>query len=221
MIKAIDDAVDYVRSRSRLQPQAGVVLGSGLGNVVDAIDVDTEIPYADIPAGKAATVWGHSGKMILGRAGKLLTQMIEGTAKKEGIPLVRQDIYICNVVKCRPPGNRDPQPNEIDSCQRYLNLQVELIEPKLICTLGNFSTKLLRADPAGITRVHGQTELRTFGRRTVRLYPIFHPAAALYTPRMLEILREDFARLPALLALEVPEQPAEAGSPAPAGSPVR
>ena len=74
----------------------------------------------------------------------------------------------------------------------------------MICTLGNFSTKLLRDDPTGITRVHGQPEVLTLGRRTVRLYPIFHPAAALYTPRMLETLREDFARLPELLALGPP-----------------
>ncbi len=71
----------------------------------------------------------------------------------------------------------------------------------MICTLGNFSTKLLRDDPTGITRLHGQPEVLTLGRRAVRLYPIFHPAAALYTPRMLETLREDFARLPELLAL--------------------
>jgi DNA polymerase len=85
--------------------------------------------------------------------------------------------------------------------------QVELIEPSVICTLGNFSTKLLRADPTGITRLHGQPEIITLGTRNVRLYPIYHPAAALYTPRMLETLREDFARLPELLALGPPEQP--------------
>ncbi len=110
------------------------------------------------------------------------------------------------VHNCRPPDNRDPQPAEIDNCKEYLYRQVELIQPNVICTLGNFSTKLLRGDPAGITRVHGRAELLTLGRRTVRLYPIFHPAAALYTPRMLETLREDFARLPELLALGAPEQ---------------
>ena len=78
MIKAIDDAVAFVRSRTRIQPQAGVVLGSGLGNVVDAIDVETEIPYAEIPGGKAATVWGHQGKMILGRVGKLPVVLLGG-----------------------------------------------------------------------------------------------------------------------------------------------
>ncbi len=111
------------------------------------------------------------------------------------------------VHNCRPPGNRDPLPIEIDNCQEYLHRQVELIQPTVICTLGNFSTKLLRGDPTGITRLHGQPEVLTLGRRSVRLYPIFHPAAALYTPRMLETLREDFAQLPSLLALGAPEQP--------------
>jgi uracil-DNA glycosylase len=111
------------------------------------------------------------------------------------------------VHNCRPPGNRDPLPAEIENCRDYLLRQVELIQPSVICTLGNFSTKLLRGDPTGITRLHGRPEVITVGRRAVRLYPIFHPAAALYTPRMLETLREDFSRLPELLALGPPEQP--------------
>jgi uracil-DNA glycosylase len=79
-----------------------------------------------------------------------------------------------------------------------------------VCTLGNFSTKLLRGDPAtGITRLHGREEIRRVGPRRVRLYPIYHPAAALYTPKMLETLRADFSRIPELLALDPPEQPAE------------
>ncbi len=118
-------------------------------------------------------------------------------------------MFIANVLKCRPPGNRDPLPIEIDNCQEYLRRQVELIQPTVICTLGNFSTKLLRGDPTGITRLHGQPEVLTLGSRAVRLYPIFHPAAALYTPRMLETLREDFAQLPQLLAEGAPEQPPE------------
>jgi uracil-DNA glycosylase len=112
------------------------------------------------------------------------------------------------VHNCRPPGNRDPHPEEIATCEPYLRRQVELIQPRVICTLGNFATKLLRGDPAGITRVHGQPETRTFGSHAVRLYPIFHPAAALYTPSMLETLRVDFARLPELLALAPPPAPA-------------
>jgi uracil-DNA glycosylase family 4 len=111
------------------------------------------------------------------------------------------------VHNCRPPGNRDPLPVEIENCRDYLYAQVRLIEPKVICTLGNFATKLLRDDKTGITRLHGRPELLAVGPRMVRLYPIFHPAAALYTPRMLQTLREDFLRLPELLAMPEPEQP--------------
>jgi DNA polymerase len=141
------------------------------------------------------------GLPFVGQAGKLLDTLLEE------IGLQREDVFIANVLRCRPPGNRDPRPEEIANCSEYLLRTVELIEPRVICTLGNFSTKLLRDDPTGITRVHGQPEVRAIGRRAVRLYPIYHPAAALYTPRMLETLREDFSRLPALLALPAPEPP--------------
>jgi DNA polymerase len=143
----------------------------------------------------------EQGLPFVGQAGKLLEKLLGE------IGLQRTDVFICNTLKCRPPGNRDPQPQEIENCREYLYSQVELIEPRVICTLGNFSTKLLRADPTGISRLHGQPEVLTLGRRAVRLYPIFHPAAALYTPRMLQTLREDFQRLPELLAQPAPPQP--------------
>ncbi len=111
------------------------------------------------------------------------------------------------VHNCRPPGNRDPQPIEIESCRDYLHRQVDLIEPRVICTLGNFSTKLLRADNTGISRLHGQEETRVIGPRAVRLFPLYHPAAALYTPSTLETLRADFQRIPEVLALPLPDQP--------------
>jgi DNA polymerase len=143
----------------------------------------------------------EQGLPFVGRAGKLLDQLLAE------IGMERKEVFVANVLKCRPPGNRDPLPIEIENCQDYLLRQVELIEPAVICSLGNFSTKLLRGDPTGITRLHGRPEVITLGRRAVRLYPIYHPAAALYTPRMLETLREDFLRLPELLALGPPEQP--------------
>ncbi len=145
----------------------------------------------------------EQGIPFVGRAGKLLEKLLEE------IDIQRSDVFIANTLKCRPPGNRDPLPVELDNCQEYLLRQVELIQPTVICTLGNFSTKLLRGDPTGITRLHGQPEVLVLGRRAVRLYPIYHPAAALYTPSMLETLREDFARLPGLLAEGAPEQPQE------------
>ena len=151
----------------------------------------------------------EQGLPFVGRAGKLLDQLLEE------IGLERKDVFVANVLNCRPPGNRDPLPIEIENCQYYTMRQVELIEPSVICTLGNFSTKLLRGDPTGITRLHGRPEIITLAARSVRLYPIYHPAAALYTHRMLETLREDFAQLPELLALGAPEQPLAAEPPEP------
>jgi uracil-DNA glycosylase family 4 len=112
------------------------------------------------------------------------------------------------VHNCRPPGNRDPLPEEIASCEPHLFHQIELIEPTLVATLGNFATKLLSGKPAGITRVHGYEQEVTLGARTVLLYPLYHPAAALYTPSMLKVLEEDFARIPALLD-RAADEPAE------------
>jgi DNA polymerase len=141
------------------------------------------------------------GLPFVGQAGRLLERLLVE------IGLQRADVFIANVLKCRPPGNRDPRPQEIESCRDYLHRQVELIEPRVICTLGNFSTKLLRGDPTGISRLHGQPEVQVLGPRAVRLFPIYHPAAALYTPSMLETLRADFAKLPELLAMDPPQQP--------------
>jgi uracil-DNA glycosylase len=143
----------------------------------------------------------EQGIPFVGQAGRLLDTLLGE------IGLTRSDVFVANVLKCRPPGNRDPLPQEIDNCQPYLFRQIELIEPRVICTLGNFSTKLLRGDQTGITRLHGREEIRTIGPRRLRLYPIYHPAAALYTPAMLETLRADFSRLPELLALDPPPQP--------------
>jgi uracil-DNA glycosylase len=167
-----------------------VVFGAG--------NADAELMFVGEAPGASED---EQGVPFVGRAGKLLETLLEE------IGMARSEVFIANTLMCRPPGNRDPQPVEIENCQDYLLRKVELIQPTVICTLGNFATKLLRNDPTGITRVHGQPEVLALGRRAVRLYPIFHPAAALYTPRMLETLREDFMRLPELLALGAPEQP--------------
>ncbi len=148
----------------------------------------------------------QQGVPFVGRAGQLLNELLQ----EQG--LVRDDVFIANTLKCRPPENRDPTPDEIETCRPYLERQVELIEPRVICTLGNFATKLLTGSPQGITRVHGVPQERELGARTVQLFPIFHPAAGLRTPAVKEQLREDFAKLPALLSEPVEQEPApEAG----------
>jgi len=152
----------------------------------------------------------EQGIPFVGAAGKLLDELLGE------LSLARSDVFINNVLNCRPPGNRDPLPAEIENCQSYLMRRIELIEPRVICTLGNFATKLLRADPTGISRLHGRAEIRVIGNCALRLYPLFHPAAALYTRSLLDTLRADFAQIPALLELALPEQPELPEPPEPA-----
>jgi DNA polymerase len=159
----------------------------------------------------------RQGLPFVGRAGQLLNQMLEG------IGLAREDVFIANVLKSRPPGNRDPLPAEIEACEPYLFEQVRLIEPKVLCTLGNFATKLLSGNQTGITKVRGTPQPHELGGRRVFLLPLFHPAAALRTPSVKEILRQDFATIPGLLAGPAPDggpepEEIEAGS-APAQPP--
>ena len=149
----------------------------------------------------------QQGIPFVGRAGQLLDELLRE------VGLSREEAFTCNVLKSRPPGNRDPQPDEILACRPYLDRQVELIEPRVICTLGNFATKLLTRSQRGITSVRGRPQEHQIGGRPVKIYPIFHPAAALRTPKVREQLREDFARLPALLAEAVPPAPDPAPPP--------
>ena len=146
----------------------------------------------------------QQGVPFVGQAGKLLERLLDE------IGLQRSDVWITNVLKCRPPGNRDPLPAEIESCEPHLFRQIELIQPKLVATLGNFATKLLSGSPLGITRVHGVEQEVTLGGLRVTLYPIYHPAAALYTPAMLKVLEEDFRRIPGLLERVAGVPPADA-----------
>ena len=142
----------------------------------------------------------RQGLPFVGRAGALLTELIES------IGMSRQDVFVANVLKCRPPGNRDPQPVEIESCEPYLARQVQLIEPRVVCTLGNFATKLLTGARTGITKVRGAPQVHRLGGRTVFVMPLFHPAAALRTPSVEDTLRSDFARLPDLIAQPLPDE---------------
>jgi len=154
------------------------------------------------------------GVPFVGAAGQLLSKLLAG------IGIARDEVWICNVLKCRPPGNRDPQPEEIEACEPHLFKQIELIRPKVVATLGNFATKLLSGKPAGITRVHGVEQEVVLGGHRVLLFPIFHPAAALYTPRMLEVLESDFRHLPDLLGRDAaPEPPPLTVAPSPEPTP--
>jgi uracil-DNA glycosylase family 4 len=143
----------------------------------------------------------QQGLPFVGRAGQLLNQLLQG------IGLSREQVFITNVLKSRPPGNRDPQPLEIEACQPYLWRQVELIQPRVVATLGNFATKLITKNPTGITRVRGVPQVHTLGGRTVFVFPLLHPAAALRTPKMKETLTEDFRRLEQLLSEPLPDEP--------------
>jgi uracil-DNA glycosylase family 4 len=153
----------------------------------------------------------QQGIPFVGQAGKLLDKLLAG------IGLERSDVYIANTLKCRPPGNRDPMPEEIAACEPHLFRQIELIQPNVVATLGNFATKLLSGKPLGITRVHGQPQEVALGPSRVILYPLYHPAAALYTPSMLTVLEQDFGRIPELLARAEPAPPP--GHEAPATAP--
>ena len=149
------------------------------------------------------------GVPFVGQAGKLLDKLLAG------VGLDRSDVFVANVLKCRPPGNRDPQPDEIESCEPHLFRQIELIQQLVVATLGNFATKLLSGRPLGITRVHGEPQEVALGGNRVTLYPLYHPAAALYTPSMLTVLEQDFARLPALLGAAIPTPAAADTAPQP------
>jgi len=131
----------------------------------------------------------RQGRPFVGAAGQYLEELLGG------IGLRRADVYIANVIKCRPPGNRDPEPAEVEACRPFLDRQIELIRPRVVVTLGRFS--MARYFPgASISRIHGQPK-RVAG---VICFPMFHPAAALHQPKWRSVVEEDFLKLPGLLA---------------------
>ena len=191
---AADRRADLVSLYNELSPAHECPLAPSRTNIVfGSGNADADLMFVGEAPGASED---REGKPFVGRAGKLLDQLLAE------IGLDRGETFIANVLKCRPPGNRDPRPEEIEECSPHLFRQIELIEPRVVCTLGNFATKLLSGSPAGITKVHGRPQSREIGGRTLLLYPIFHPAAALRTESVLALLREDFARLPGLLADE-------------------
>lgn len=175
------EVVDCVRCPLH-QTRTQVVLGSG--------DPDADVLFVGEAPGYHED---KDGVPFVGAAGKLLDKLLGG------IGMTREDVFVANVLKCRPPGNRDPLAAEIEACEGHLFRQVGIIQPKLICTLGNFATKLISGRPDGIGRVHGNELPIEIGGHAVLLYPLYHPAAALYMPSMLATLEADFARIPELI----------------------
>ena len=140
----------------------------------------------------------RQGEPFVGQAGKLLNTLLGQ------IGLTRADVYIANVVKCRPPENRDPAPEEIETCSPHLMQQIAVIRPAVICTLGRFAAKLLTGTELSMTSIHGKAKPMNLAGVDLVAFPVFHPAAALYAPANRVVLEEDFAKLQRLLERGLP-----------------
>jgi len=129
------------------------------------------------------------GEPFVGAAGKLLNELLQSAG------LARSEIYIANVIKCRPPNNRDPEPDEVETCKPFLLQQIELIKPKVVCTLGRWATETLLGRKVGITKIRGHAIRQT----DIVIFPMLHPAAALHQGGLMDPLREDFQKLKTFL----------------------
>lgn len=146
----------------------------------------------------------QKGEPFVGAAGKLLNDLLASAN------LSRDQIYIANVIKCRPPNNRDPEPDEVETCKPFLLQQIQMIRPKLVCTLGNWATQTLLERKVGITKVKAQA----FYMKDFVIFPLLHPAAALHQGGLLDTLKEDFKKLKDFLDRNTkPAEPPAAASP--------
>jgi DNA polymerase len=145
----------------------------------------------------------QQGEPFVGAAGKLLNDLLTSAG------LSRDQIYIANVIKCRPPNNRDPELDEVETCKPFLMQQIQMIRPKLVCTLGNWATQTLLERKVGITKVKAQA----FYMKDFVIFPLLHPAAALHQGNLLDTLKEDFKKLKEFL--DKHSQPASAEAAAP------
>jgi uracil-DNA glycosylase len=142
------------------------------------------------------------GRPFIGAAGKFLDQMLDS------VKLKREDVYIANIIKCRPPENRDPLPEEASACWPWLEKQIELIEPLIIVLLGRHSTTRFLAN-AVISKDHGQPFRKKFGENKIIFYPCYHPAAALYNGGLRETLLKDFQKIPKIIEIAKKDKKAE------------
>jgi DNA polymerase len=149
------------------------------------------------------------GEPFVGAAGKLLNELLQSAG------LSRSEIYIANVIKCRPPNNRDPESDEVETCKPFLLQQIEIIQPRLVCTLGNWATRTLLEKNVGITKVRGQA----IRRDKFVMFPLLHPAAALHQGNLREPLEEDFRKLKAYLDQINAPPPSQANEEIHIGSP--
>jgi uracil-DNA glycosylase family 4 len=160
LLKIIEDLGDCKRCRLH-EGRNKIVFG--VGDEQAKLVFVGEGPGADEDA---------QGIPFVGRAGQLLTQMIENTSKKEGIPLLRKDVYICNVVKCRPPENRKPEPDEMQTCGEFLFRQLEVLQPKAICALGGTAAQALLGTKEGVMRLRG----KWYKWHDIPLMVTYHPS---------------------------------------------
>jgi DNA polymerase len=146
----------------------------------------------------------QQGEPFVGAAGKLLNDLLQSAN------LSRDQIYIANVIKCRPPNNRDPEPDEVETCKPFLMQQIQMIRPKLVCTLGNWATQTLLERKVGITKVKGQA----FYMKDFVIFPLLHPAAALHQGNLIDTLKDDFKKLKEFLDKHTkPTEPSAAATP--------
>ncbi len=191
----IEDAIKCTRCPLH-KGRTNVVIGKG--------KEDADILFIGEAPGKNEDL---QGKPFVGAAGKNLDKLLNE------IGLGIDDVYIANILKCRPPENRDPAIDEIKTCTPWLLKQIEIISPAVICTLGNYSTKFIlsQCDPEkmnsieGITKLHGRIKEVQFNRRTYKVVPLFHPAAMLYNPKLRETLFKDIKVVKSVIEETFPE----------------
>jgi uracil-DNA glycosylase family 4 len=181
LLQIVEDIGDCRRCR----------LHEGRNKIVFGVG-DEKAPIVFVGEGPGADE-DAQGIPFVGRAGQLLTQMIEGTSKKEGIPLLRSQVYICNVVKCRPPGNRTPEPDEMEICGQFLFRQLSTIQPRAICALGGTAARAVTGHKEGVTKMRG----KWFQWRDIPVMVTYHPSYLLraYNQEAKREAWEDLKRL--------------------------
>jgi len=185
-LQSLQEEIRNCRKCSLAHTRTNVVVGDG------SLSADT------LFVGEAPGFYeDREGKPFVGAAGQLLERLLKS------IGLSRADVYIANILKCRPPQNRDPLPEEIEACKPFLLRQIDIIKPKVICTLGNFATRLILDKNVNISQVRGKKIVHG----NLLVFPIFHPAAALHATTNLSSLEEDFQKLKLALEEDIEFQP--------------